>query len=132
MTVVIVDDDAQMRKSLRRFVEDLGLQVLGEAVDGSEALEVVERVNPQIVLLDGRMPTADGLITTQRLRARHPHIQVIAHTSDPEMAKQMTLLGAVAAVVKGAPPDELRGLLLSLKDRSQQRPRWPPLTRKPM
>ncbi len=123
MAVVIVDDDVQMRKSLRRLVEDLGLPVLGEAADGNEALEVVKRVKPQIVLLDGRMPTADGLITTQRLRARHPDVQVIAHTSDSDMAKQMTLLGAVAAVVKGAAPDELRRLLLSWKDGLQERPR---------
>lgn len=115
MAVVIVDDDSQMRGSLRWLVEDVGLQVLGEAADGEEALVVVERVKPQIVLLDGRMPTADGLITTQRLRARHPDVQVIAHTSDPEMAKQMMLLGAVASVVKGT-PDQLRVLLLNLRD----------------
>lgn len=115
MAVVIVDDDSQMRGSLRQLVEDVGLQVLGEAADGEEALVVVERVKPQIVLLDGRMPTADGLITTQRLRARHPDVQVIAHTSDPEMAKQMMLLGAVASVVKGT-PDQLRVLLLNLRD----------------
>lgn len=125
MAVVIVDDDAQMRRWLRRVVEDVGLQVLGEAADGHEALEVVGRVSPQIVLLDGRMPTADGLITTQRLRARHPDIQVVAHTSDPEMARQMTLLGAVASVVKGA-PDDLRALLMNLTNgssrRAQQRP----------
>lgn len=122
MAVVIVDDDAQMRGSLRRLVEDVGLQVLGEAADGDEALVVVERVKPQIVLLDGRMPTADGLITTQRLRARHPDVQVVAHTSDPEMAKQMVLLGAVASVVKGT-PDELRGLLLNLRNGSHARTR---------
>ena len=115
MAVVIVDDDSQMRGSLRQLVEDVGLQVLGEAADGEEALVVVERVRPPIVLLDGRMPTADGLITTQRLRARHPDVQVIADTSDPQMAKQMMLLGAVASVVKGT-PDQLRALLLNLRD----------------
>ena len=113
MTVVIVDDHAQIRALLRQLVENIGFQVLGEAADGAEALEVVGRVDPQVVVLDGRMPTLDGLVTTQRLRERHPDVKVIAHTSDPEMAKQMVALGAFASVEKGASA-ELRRMLLSL------------------
>lgn len=124
MTVVIVDDDPQMRNLLRRVVEGAGLQVLGEAADGEEALEVVERVSPLIVLLDGRMAAADGPLTTQRLCAGHPHIQIVAHTSDPEMATQMILLGAAASVEKGA-SHELRRILRSLTQCSQRDPRPP-------
>ncbi len=120
MAVVIVDDSAEMRSALRRIVEDAGLEVRGEASDGTEALDLVERVHPQIVILDGRMPTADGCVTTQWLKARYPDVKVVAHTSDPDLAEQMLLLGAVVSVDKGA-SNELARVLLRLSEPTARR-----------
>ena len=119
MSVVIVADAAEMRAAVRRLVEAAGLEVLGEASNGSEALEVVERVDPRIVILDGRMPVADGLVTTEHLRARYPNVKVIAHTSDPELAERMLELGAVLSVEKGA-SGRLTRALMSLMDPSSE------------
>jgi DNA-binding NarL/FixJ family response regulator len=72
-TVLIVDDHAAFRASAVTLLEAEGFAVVGEAADGDEAIAAVERLRPQIVLLDIQLPDVDGLAVAERL----------AQTSDP-------------------------------------------------
>lgn len=62
----------------------------------------MEPVQPQVIVMDGRMPVMNGVIATQHLRAAHPEIAVVAHTADDLLGEQMMQMGAVAHVPKGS------------------------------
>jgi RNA polymerase sigma factor (sigma-70 family) len=80
--VVIVDDQALIRDGLRAMLElDGGISVVGEAADGAEALVVVQRARPDLVLMDVRMPGLDGLEATRRLLARPDGPKVLILTT---------------------------------------------------
>jgi two-component system, NarL family, invasion response regulator UvrY len=76
--VLTVDDQALFRGIARDVIEATpGFEVAGEAVNGEEALEAVERLAPQLVLLDVRMPDMDGVEVARRLAASHPETVVV-------------------------------------------------------
>jgi two-component system, NarL family, nitrate/nitrite response regulator NarL len=68
-TLLIVDDHAEFRTSARALLEVEGYDVVGEAADGEEALALVQRLRPQIVLLDIALPGLDGFAVAERLAA---------------------------------------------------------------
>jgi DNA-binding NarL/FixJ family response regulator len=68
--VVLVDDQALVRTGFRMILDEtVDIEVVGEAADGLAALEVIDRVHPDVVLMDVRMPALDGIEATRRLRA---------------------------------------------------------------
>src|SRR6185312_6396740 len=80
--VVIVDDHAVVREGLRTFLDlQDGLEVVGEAGDGEEALAVIEELEPDVVLMDLVMPKLDGVGAMRALRAKQSPAKVIALTS---------------------------------------------------
>ena len=82
-TVLIVDDHADFRASARALLDSEGFDVVGEAADGSAALDVVERIRPDIVLLDIQLPEPDGLEVADRLASRpQPPIVVLISSRD--------------------------------------------------
>jgi DNA-binding NarL/FixJ family response regulator len=101
--VVIAEDEASLRALLRHFVErDDRFEVVAEAVDGTDALEAVELHDPDVLLLDVRLPGLDGLEVLQRLRGRpRPRTVVLTGYDDPQMRERVATLGAVACLVKG-------------------------------
>src|SRR5947207_15203844 len=70
--VLVVDDSALMRQLLSRLLKEAGLDVVGTARDGLEAIELVQALRPDVVTLDVEMPRLDGLATLERLMAVHP------------------------------------------------------------
>ncbi|WP_404386515.1 response regulator transcription factor [Knoellia locipacati] len=108
--VVLVDDEALARGGLRLILgsED-GIEVVGEAADGAEALEVVAATEPDVVLLDLRMPVLDGLGTLRALTAAGDAARVVVLTTFDTDENVRTALaeGASGFLLKDAPADQL-------------------------
>lgn len=109
--IVVADDRGEMRKLLRsslEFADDL--VVVGEAGNGVEALDLIERLQPDLAVLDVRMPEKDGIETTRDITSRFPNVRVIAVSihADPLLIKAMKHAGAKAYILKGSPSEILR------------------------
>jgi len=86
-TVLIVDDNAQLRALMREIVvEASNFQVVGEAADGAQAMQLVQALRPAIVLLDLIMPQINGLEVLQWIKAERPETKVIIVTVHDEDA----------------------------------------------
>lgn len=108
--VLIVDDHQVVRQGLRTFLElQEDILVLGEAADGIEALEMVRRLGPEIVLMDLVMPRLDGISATRQIAALNLPVKVIALTSFTEDDKVFPAIqaGASSYLLKDVSPDEL-------------------------
>jgi len=81
--IVVADDHLVVREGLRFMLEEAeeGFVLVGDASDGASALDVVSKVQPDVVLMDLRMPGMDGLEAIQRMRAAWPHIAVLILTT---------------------------------------------------
>jgi UDP-3-O-[3-hydroxymyristoyl] N-acetylglucosamine deacetylase len=112
-TVLVVDDEAQIRTSLRGILAEEGLRVL-EAEDGRQALEMIHREHPELVILDIWMPEMDGLQLLQQLHATtpSPEVVMISGHGNIETAVKATKLGAFDFIEK---PFSLDGLLRVVK-----------------
>lgn len=100
--VLIVDDNDLMRTLLRGVLRGETYQIVGEARNGLVALEFIERLKPDIVLLDVMMPQMDGLETLQTIKSRYPTIVVIMVTGNPspENVQESIQNGATGFIIK--------------------------------
>ena len=94
MRVVIADDEVLLREGMERLLTEAGLVVVGKAANGEEALTLVERTNPDVVILDIRMPptgTDEGLVAADRIRRDHPStgVLVLSHHLDSRYAMRL-------------------------------------------
>jgi two-component system, NarL family, response regulator LiaR len=113
--VLIVDDHAMVRQGLRTFLElhndpaELRIEVVGEAVNGIEAVELARRTRPDIVLLDLVMPEMDGIQATARILECSPNSRVMILTSFGEEDKVVPAIqaGAHGYLLKDISPDQL-------------------------
>jgi DNA-binding NarL/FixJ family response regulator len=101
--IVLAEDHQEFRRLLRQEVErGDDLQVIGEAGDGQELLELLEEVNPDLVILDISMPNLGGLEAAQRLKQSHPQVKVLFLSMHKKKAfvQQAQTLGAAGYVLK--------------------------------
>jgi two-component system invasion response regulator UvrY len=100
--VVTVDDQPHFRGAAREVIEATpGFHALGEACSGEEALGVVDELEPELVLLDVRMPGMDGIQTARRIKAGHPEVVVVLISiEDPADVPAAEACGAAAFVRK--------------------------------
>jgi DNA-binding NarL/FixJ family response regulator len=111
--ILVVDDDQGFREMLRDFLADDGFDVIGEAPDGAEAFSLAERLHPDVVLMDLRMPKMDGLEATRRIKAVLPITQVIMLSAyeDPALKRGAEEVGVYCYLIKGCPPAILIDML---------------------
>ena len=107
--VLVVDDNAGFRESLLSLLEAGNLQVVGEAGSGAEALGLVPTLEPDVVLMDVRMPMMDGIEATRRLKEAFPDLGVVALSGheDQEIVRGMLVAGASGYVLKDSDGDDI-------------------------
>jgi len=116
--VLLADDDEDFLVSLRELIEaQRELSVVATASNGLAAIELVDELGPDAVVLDLHMPLLDGVTTMARLRRDHPHLCLIALTGDeaPELHSAAKDSGADDVLVKNAFVDGLLGRLTAAK-----------------
>jgi DNA-binding NarL/FixJ family response regulator len=121
--VLIVDDQPRARQSLRALLSTWPPAAeIREAGDGHEAIQLIQERQPDIVLMDVRMPEMDGLQATRLIKARWPQIRVIVLTMYSEYEAEAKAAGADAFVEKAEPADALLATLQAVTaDRSPDR-----------
>ncbi len=109
LSVVLVDDHQLVRMGFRALLEKLGVQVLGEATDGQQAVQIVQTLQPDVVLMDIAMPNLNGLEATTRIVQAHPNIKIIILTmhATAEYARRAMRAGAMGYLLKNATAAEL-------------------------
>ncbi len=108
--LLLVDDDPLVRAGLVLMIGGAGdIEIVGEAADGGEVEEAVERTRPDVVLMDIRMPSVDGITATRLLRARADAPQVVVLTTfhADEQVLHALRAGAAGFVLKDTPPAEI-------------------------
>ena len=110
ISIVVADDHGIVREGLRRLLEsETDFKVCGEAADGQEVLDEVQRTNPDIVVLDITMPRMGGLETLERLRSEHQDTRVILFSvhNDPPFIQSAVGLRVDGYVLKNGPASEI-------------------------
>jgi DNA-binding NarL/FixJ family response regulator len=119
MRVLIADDHRLIIDGVRRALEETGdFEVVGECSSGSQVLPMVGRTHPDVVLLDLRMPGADGLSCLTRIRSQHPEVKVVilSSSTDEKVIANVLKRGASAYVVKSVNPVDLPSVLRQAVD----------------
>ena len=110
LKVIVADDHTLMREGVVAVIaRQADMIVTGEAADGEEALALVEKERPDVLLLDLRMPKLDGVAVTARLHAKMPDLPIVilsTYDTDDDILRALRA-GAKAYLLKDTPPDEL-------------------------
>jgi signal transduction histidine kinase len=110
MRVLIVDDNVHVRGGLRQLLDfEEHIQVVGECADGREAVTEVDRLSPDVVVMDMRMPEMTGAEATAVIKKDHPEVKVLALTAfgEMDMVSEMVKAGADGYLLKGGSAEEL-------------------------
>lgn len=118
--LLIVDDEKQIREGLKLLLpwEEYGIEICGEAQNGKEALELMERLSPHIVLLDIQMPVMNGLELAEQIRGRYPNCKfiVLSGYDDFSLVRQAMKAGAVDYLLKPCGREALIQVLEEIMD----------------
>jgi DNA-binding NarL/FixJ family response regulator len=111
--VLIADDRLSSRDGLKALLATkLEIDIVGEATDGQQAVQLVEQCRPDVVLMDIRMPIINGLEATRIIKDRWPEVKVILLTMYPSYQAEAFAAGADAFLVKGCPTEDLLEAIL--------------------
>lgn len=116
ITVAVVDDHPLLREGLIKILSlDNEIEVVGEAGDGESGIELVDKLRPQVVLMDINLPKMNGIQACKQIKENHPHIQVIVLTvcEDEKQVLEIVRAGANGYLLKDVEP---KTLLQSIKD----------------
>lgn len=105
LKVLLVDDHALVRRGFRRMLEDEpSLQVVGEASDGLEAVQLAEQLRPEVIVMDCALPQINGIEASRRILAKHPEtaILMLSMHSEDTLIRQALEAGAKGYVLKNA------------------------------
>ena len=119
--VVIADDHRLMLEAIKTALEQAdGIEVVGEAISGSQVLPLVAQTEPDLVVLDVRMPEMDGLTCLDRIRQRYPRVKVVmlSATDDGQLIETALNRGASAFILKHIDPRDLASALRQACDGS--------------
>ena len=116
----IVDDEKQIREGLKNLIpwENYGIQICGEADNGKDALELIAKTNPEILITDIRMPGIDGIELIKAVRQINDHckIVVLSGYDDFELVRQAMRYGAVDYLLKPSSREEIIQLIEEISD----------------
>jgi len=110
LRVVLADDEAMVRAGLRLLIEgEPDLEVVGEAVDGEDAVRVVAQTSPDVVLMDVRMPRLNGLDAARAILEEAPSTRVIVLTTfdEDEVVDEAMRRGVAGFLLKSSPPEDM-------------------------
>jgi DNA-binding NarL/FixJ family response regulator len=110
LRVVLADDEAMVRAGLRLLIEgEPDLEVVGEAVDGEDAVRVVAQTSPDVVLMDVRMPRLNGLDAARAILEGTPSTRVIVLTTfdEDEVVDEAMRRGVAGFLLKSSPPEDM-------------------------
>ncbi len=122
--IVLADDHDLIRQGIRRFLARYSqIEVVGEARDGLEAIQVVELLKPDVLLLDIEMPKLDGIEVARRLRmvSNQVHILILSAYDDKEFVRGLLDLGVSGYLVKGEAPNKILNAIRSVVNNSKLR-----------
>jgi DNA-binding NarL/FixJ family response regulator len=112
MRVLIVDDTPRARQSMKALLDVwYQMEEVREATNGTEAIHLVEEFQPDVILMDARMPTMGGLEATRCIKAKWPQIKIIIISIYPDYQAIALNAGADSFVCKSDPPERLRKAL---------------------
>ena len=113
MRTLLVDDHALFRDGVASLLLAWGHEVVGQASDGGEAIELVESTAPDVVLMDVRMPRVSGLEATAEIKARHPEVAIVMLTVSEDEADLFRAIkaGAQGYLLKNLEAPQLRSML---------------------
>ncbi|MEB3215098.1 MAG: response regulator transcription factor [Nostocales cyanobacterium 94392] len=110
ITVLLVDDQHLIRQGLKTLLElEPDLEIVGEAANGKEAVELVETLQPNVILMDIRMPLMDGVAATREIKQKFAQTKILVLTTfdDDEYIKAALQNGAMGYLLKDTPSEEL-------------------------
>jgi DNA-binding NarL/FixJ family response regulator len=107
--LLVADDHEVIRTGLRSLLAGTDIEIVAEAASGSEAIKQAQKVKPDVILLDIRMPDGDGLATLDKLRNKVPESRVVMLSTydNPTYIARAVALGACDYVLKGSPRDDI-------------------------
>jgi NarL family two-component system response regulator LiaR len=108
--VMVVDEHGMVRKGIIAYLKNNpALQIIGEAQNGREAVELCERLQPDVILMDLQMPEMDGVTATRLIHKQYPRIQIVALTSfsDRDKVQDALAAGAISYLLKNVSGDDL-------------------------
>lgn len=117
MRILLADDHALVRDGIASLLQAWGHEVIGQASDGREAVELAVKLQPELVLMDVRMPSLSGLEATAAIKSRLPGIAVVMLTVSEAEDDLFTAikLGAQGYLLKNLESDQLRSMLLAVE-----------------